>query len=121
MEIGKLQDERQKNEQSILDDVDTSINGGDNLEEIIEEDEDESSNNNDDAMTIRRRSLSPLDRPQDEGIAKLLKEHGKLAKTVLKSVACNPVVFMTVLGIAGNFFFKYILFTTGLLEVCIFF
>ena len=41
----------------------------------------------------------------------------KFCGAILKSIFSNPIVFMTALGLIGNFFFKYIKFIGGILEV----
>lgn len=41
----------------------------------------------------------------------------KFCGTIFKSIFSNPIVFMTALGLIGNFFFKYITFIGGILEV----
>lgn len=46
----------------------------------------------------------------------------RVLKQILKGIALNPVLVMTVLGILGNILFKHQLsiYIEGLLEVCIF-
>lgn len=42
----------------------------------------------------------------------------KVLVLVTKSIVSNPIVFMTVLGIIGNMFFRYLRFVAGILQVC---
>lgn len=41
----------------------------------------------------------------------------KFCGAIMKSIFSNPIVFMTAFGLIGNFFFKYITFVAGILEV----
>lgn len=57
----------------------------------------------------------------DAASSELVERYTKwqLAFTVAKSIVCNPVVFMTMLGIIGNFIFQHHLplVVSGLLKV----
>lgn len=121
MEFGKQQEAKQKLTPSSTEVVESSLLGNDNS--TGEEFETAGSSPNGRARYLIPEVPSSSEETSQDAenpgcSAKRAKVQLKLLGSVVRSIVSNPVVFMTVLGIIGNFFYQYLHFVAGILQVC---